>query len=138
MRLVSVFCSRLEHSFLNFVLLDSNSSSNTLHSVYRPWLSTLPLRYRLRPCTFPSPAMKLFDFYSSLFMFSIQHPLQTLLHSLHFSHSSLSFFLSDETVAVLSQCFLSLMSTLQYLFIIPEKFFVRPRSPRRSSSIYLP
>lgn len=38
--------------FLDFVLLDNNSSSNTLHCVYRLWICILPLRYRLRPCTF--------------------------------------------------------------------------------------
>lgn len=45
--------SRLESCFLDFVLLDNNSSSNTLHCVYRLWICILPLRYRLRPCTFP-------------------------------------------------------------------------------------
>lgn len=38
--------------FLDFVLLDSNSSSNTLHCEYRLWICILPLRYRLRPLHF--------------------------------------------------------------------------------------
>lgn len=42
--------SRLESCFLDSVLLDT---SNTLHCVYRLWIiCILPLRYRLRPCSF--------------------------------------------------------------------------------------
>lgn len=91
--------SRLESCFLDFVLLDNNSSSNTLHCVYRLWICILPLRYKLRPLHFFSrlPWGCLTSIPVCLsYWFNIR-----CKHCCTPSTSPTRLFLSDETVTVL-------------------------------------